>query len=185
MGAPLPGDHAPMIGGGGGGGGAGAGGPGAGGGAPRPAAGPPAPRPPDPVSPGPPIELALKAAQAVAAACKQYPYAMAVVDTDGVAKIVWTPDNAAGWHAYSAIRKAYTAVTFKQDTSQVIKQIATDPAIAAKFKADPNLQRQAGGLVLMSGGKVIGAIGVSGAEPGGHDEECGSAGRDKIKADLK
>ena len=158
---PLPGDHPPKV------------------------AGPPGDRTTDPAAPTPSIDLALKAAQAIAAACKQYPMSLAVVDSEGVAKLIYVPDGSAAWHGYSAVRKAYTAITFKSDTSKVVKQAATDPALMDQFKADHNLARRAGGLVLMAGGKVIGAIGVSGAEPGGHDEECGNIGRDKIKNDLK
>ena len=53
-----------------------------------------------------------------------------------------------------------------------------------KITADPNLQAFSGGLPLMVGDKLIGAIGVSGAEPGSHDEECGLAGLARIKDDL-
>jgi len=42
-----------------------------------------------------------------------------------------------------------------------------------------------GGLLLEAGGEIIGAIGVSGAEPGGHDDECGTIGRNGIKDRLK
>jgi uncharacterized protein GlcG (DUF336 family) len=35
------------------------------------------------------------------------------------------------------------------------------------------------------GSEIIGAIGVSGAEPGGHDDECAQIGVDKISARLK
>jgi uncharacterized protein GlcG (DUF336 family) len=35
------------------------------------------------------------------------------------------------------------------------------------------------------GNDIIGAIGISGAEPGGHDDECGQIGVDKIKGQLK
>jgi uncharacterized protein GlcG (DUF336 family) len=150
-----------------------------------PPPGPPPVRPPPNPAYGPSIELALKAAQAVAGACKQYPFGLAIVDSDGVAKLVYVPDGAEAWHGYSAIRKAYTAITFKSDTSKVLQRAHDDPSIAEKFKSDPNLQAQSGGVVLMAGNKVIGAIGVSGAEPGGHDEECGIVGRDKIKQDLK
>ena len=43
----------------------------------------------------------------------------------------------------------------------------------------------AGGLVLEAGGEVIGALGVSGAEPSAKDEECGLAGIARIKDRLK
>jgi uncharacterized protein GlcG (DUF336 family) len=168
----LPGDHPPM-------------GPGpATPGAPRPAT-PPGERPPPTPAAAPSMAVALKAAQAIADACKQYPLAVAVTDVDGVAKLIYVPDGSEAWHGYSAVRKAYTALTFKSDTSKVVKQANEDAALKEKFKADPNLRSQSGGLLLMVGDKIIGAIGVSGAEPGGHDEECGLVGREKIKNDLK
>jgi uncharacterized protein GlcG (DUF336 family) len=37
----------------------------------------------------------------------------------------------------------------------------------------------------MVGDEIIGAIGVSGAEPGRHDNECGLIGVEKIKNQLK
>jgi uncharacterized protein GlcG (DUF336 family) len=111
--------------------------------------------------------------------------ALAVVDSQGVAKLIYVPDGSAAWHGYGAVRKAYTAVTFKSDTSKILKMAKEDAATMEKFKSDPNLQAQSGGLVLMAGDKLIGAIGVSGAEPGGHDEECGLVGLAKIKNDLK
>jgi uncharacterized protein GlcG (DUF336 family) len=42
-----------------------------------------------------------------------------------------------------------------------------------------------GGILLKAGDEIIGAIGVSGAEPGGHDEECALKGLEKIKSQLK
>jgi uncharacterized protein GlcG (DUF336 family) len=131
------------------------------------------------------MAVALKAAQAIAEACKQYPMALAVVDSEGVAKLIYVPDGSATWHGYGAVRKAYTAIVFKSDTSKILKQAREDAAIMEKFKSDSNLQAQSGGLVLMVGDKLVGAIGVSGAEPGGHDEECGLVGLEKIKNDLK
>lgn len=133
----------------------------------------------------PSMATALKAAEAIADACKQYPLGIAVVDADGVAKLIYVPDRSEAWHGYSAVRKAYTAITFKADTSQIVKKAQDDADVAAKVKADPNLQAFSGGLLLKVGDKIIGAIGVSGAEPGGHDEECGLAGLAKIKDDLK
>lgn len=174
-GVPLPGDRGPM------GGGVGPPAAAAGGAqaAPRP------PRTPDVVAPTPSMALALKAAQAIAEACKQYPMALAVVDSEGVAKLVYVPDGSAAWHGYSAVRKAYTAVVFKMDSSKILQKAREDADTIEKFKSDPNLQAQSGGLVLMAGDKLLGAIGVSGAEPGGHDEECGRVGLEKIKAELK
>jgi uncharacterized protein GlcG (DUF336 family) len=145
---------------------------------------PQAPREPRVAAPAPPIALALKAALAIAEACKQYPLGIAVTDSEGVATLIYVPDGNQAWHGYSAVRKAYTAVTFATNTSQLVKKAQEDPAFTAQIKADPNLQAFSGGLVLKSGGKVVGAIGVSGAEPGGHDEECGLVGLNLIKDEL-
>jgi uncharacterized protein GlcG (DUF336 family) len=137
------------------------------------------------LAPALPIEIALKAARAVDDACKQYPLGVAVTDAEGVAKLIYVPNRSESWHGYSAVRKAYTAVTFKMDTSAVMKQALTDPAVGARVRADPNLMAFSGALVIRAGNRILGALGVSGAEPGGHDEECALAGLQKIKADLR
>ena len=135
----------------------------------------PSPRPP-PAAPSPPIELALQVARAIAQACKQYPLGVAVVNSEGAPILVYIPDGSEPSHTYTAIRKAYTAVKFKVPTSDLTIQAARDPHFAATIKADPNLIAFKGGIPLKSGNDIVGAIGVSGAEPGGHDEECGMIG---------
>ena len=136
-------------------------------------------------APSPSIEVALKAARAIVAACKQYPLGVAVVDSEGVAKLIYVPDQSLPWHGYSAVRKAYAALTYNMAGSQLVTKALADAALAEKITVDPNVQAAAGGLPLTVGGKLVGAIGVSGAEPGGHDEECAQKGLDAIKGDLK
>ena len=154
---------------------------------PTPAVPAPSP-PPPPAAPALPIELALQAAQAIAQACKQYPLGVAVVNSEGAPILVYIPDGSEAAHTYTAIRKAYTTVKFKVPTSDLTIRAAQDPHFAATIKADPNLIAFKGGIPLKSGNGIIGAIGaigVSGAEPGGHDEECGMIGIAKIKDQLK
>jgi uncharacterized protein GlcG (DUF336 family) len=131
------------------------------------------------------MDLAMKAAMAIDEGCKQYGLALAVVNSEGVATLIYVPDRSAAWHGYSAVRKAYTAMVFKEPTSQLVTDVQHDTAAADKVRADPNLQAQSGGVPLKVGNDVIGAIGVSGAEPGGHDEECALIGLNKIKAEMK
>jgi len=153
---------------------------------PRPAAAVPAPRPPPPpAAPAPAIDLALQAVQAIAQACKQYPLGVAVVNSLGAPILVYIPDGSEAAHTYTAIRKAYTTVKFKVPTSDLTIRAAQDPQFATMIKADPNLIAFKGGIPLNVGGDIIGAIGVSGAEPGGHDEECGMIGVAKIRDQLK
>jgi uncharacterized protein GlcG (DUF336 family) len=152
----------------------------------QPTAAVPAPSPPPPpAAPALPIELALQAARAIAQACKQYPLGVAVVNSEGAPILVYIPDGSEAAHTYTAIRKAYTTVKFKVPTSDLTIRAAQDPHFAATIKADPNLIAFKGGIPLQAGNDIIGAIGVSGAEPGGHDEECGMIGIAKIKDQLK
>lgn len=151
--------------------------------APPPQGGPMAP--PKAAARAPAIALAVEAAEAIAAGCKQYPLGVAVVDATGEPILVYLPDGSAPDHGYTAIRKAYTAVSMKTSTTALVVKAQSDPAFAAKIKADPNLMAFHGGLLLKVGDEIIGAIGVSGAEPGGHDDECGTIGLNKIKDRLR
>jgi uncharacterized protein GlcG (DUF336 family) len=150
---------------------------------------PPGPLPPRPaqrpVPRGPSIDLALEAAKAIVEACKGYHVGVSVIDSAGTPKLYYIPDGTDGAHAYTGFRKAYTALTFKMPTSQVGPLTKTDPGVAAKIRADTNLLSFAGGMLLTAGDQVIGAIGVSGAEPSAKDEECGLAGINRIKDRLK
>ena len=124
----------------------------------------------------PSMAMALHIAQTIAEQCKQYPLGVAVVNAEGAPILVYIPDGSEPFHAYTAIRKAYTAITYKVPTSELIQKAQQDPAFAAHVKADPNLIAFKGGVPLKEGAEVIGAIGVSGAEPGSHDEECALKG---------
>ena len=150
---------------------------------------PPGPMPPPPpqapVPKGPPMDLALEAAKAIVQACKGFHVGVSVIDSAGTPKLYYIPDGTDGSHAYTGFRKAYTALSFKMPTSQVTALAKSDAAAIAKIKADPNLLSWAGGVPLTVGDQIVGAIGVSGAEPSSTDEECALVGIDKIKARLK
>jgi uncharacterized protein GlcG (DUF336 family) len=148
--------------------------------------GPLPPRPPQRAIPrGPSIDLALEAAKAIVKACNGYHIGVSVIDSAGTPKLYYIPDGTDGSHAYTGFRKAYTALMFKMPTSQVGPLTKTDPSVAAKIKSDSNFLTFAGGMLLTVGDEVVGAIGVSGAEPSAKDEECGLVGIDKIKSRLK
>jgi len=133
----------------------------------------------------PGIDVAVEAARAIVDSCKQFHLGVAVVNAEGAPILIYIPDGSNTSHAFMALRKAYTAVTFKVPSSQLVAKAQQDADFAAKIHANTNLLAYSGGLVLMSGNDVIGGIGVSGAEPGHHDEECGLAGLEKIKDRLK
>jgi uncharacterized protein GlcG (DUF336 family) len=131
------------------------------------------------------VELALQAAQEAVAACAGSHVGVAIIDSAGTPKLYYVPDGTAGFHAYTGFRKAYTALTFKMPTSEVGALSKTDAAVAAKITADTNFLSFAGGLPIKVGDEIVGAIGVSGAEPSAIDEKCAIAGLEKIKTLLK
>jgi uncharacterized protein GlcG (DUF336 family) len=94
-------------------------------------------------------------------------------------------DGATKGAVESSTKKAVTANAMKTATSEIQEKMKTDQALAAKVAADTNLFARAGGLPLLVGADVIGAVGVGGAPGGEKDEVCTAAGIDKIKARLK
>ncbi len=153
---------------------------------PHPTPGPGSRPPPeeDTDASGPPLSLALEAAQAALSACQAdgYKVGVSVVDSAGQPRAALVSDGARGGHAYTAVRKGVTAVAFKEPTSEVSAKLQTDPSIAKTLK--PGMMPWAGAIPLVAGGKVIGAIGVSGATSV-QDEKCAQAGASRIQSRLK
>ena len=149
----------------------------------------PARRPPWPNKPQPAralaIDVAYQLARQVVDQCKGYHVGVSIIDVDATPKLYYIPDGTAGFHAYTAFRKAYTALKYKQPTSAVGALSKTDPTVAATITADTNLLSFPGGLPILAGNDIIGAIGVSGAEPSAIDEKCAKAALTAVGALLK
>src|ERR1700736_5914639 len=81
-------------------------------------------------------DLANQAAAAVVAKCASQGYTVtgALVDADGVQQAVLRGDRASASTLNSAYSKAYTAVTFKTDTTAVVERSKTVPLLANLFK---------------------------------------------------
>ena len=127
--------------------------------------------------------------QAVAAAvakCASQGYAetAVLVDADGVEQAALRGDRAGAHTLDSAFSKAFTAASFKTDTTALVERSKTVPVLANLFKL-PHLLLLGGGIVVKAGDEVVGAIGASGAPGGNLDDACARAGLDKIKEQLK
>jgi uncharacterized protein GlcG (DUF336 family) len=148
---------------------------------------------PQPTARGPEMALALEGAQAAVAACAMngVKAAVSVVNSGGVLRLLLTADGTTDDQIEISRKKAATAVALKAATSEIADKMEKDAAYKARIEADKALFARPGGLPLMAGNDLIGAIGVSGASrlngvPGGvRDEACAKAGVDKIKARLK
>jgi uncharacterized protein GlcG (DUF336 family) len=130
-------------------------------------------------------EIALELAQAALANCQQrgYQVAIAVVDRFGVIQVVLR-DRYAGPHTpATASGKAWTAATFRSSTSNLLT-ISQPGMMQAGIRNLPGAVIIGGGLVVESGGSLVGAIGVSGAPGGDADEACAKAGIEAIQSKL-
>jgi uncharacterized protein GlcG (DUF336 family) len=136
---------------------------------------------------GPEQTLALEAAQAAINACAMsgYKVGVSVVDSAGVLKVLLAADGANRGAIESSTRKAFTANAMKVATAELQEQVKSDATLAAKVEADPHLFARAGGVPLMVGSDVIGAIGVGGAPGGDKDQACTQAGVERIAPRLK
>jgi uncharacterized protein GlcG (DUF336 family) len=125
------------------------------------------------------VDAGLTAARAAMKACndQNYRVSVAVVDADGVLKVQLRGDGVGPHSLDSSRQKAYTAATFT--SSDVEKGFRDRPE--RDLQRLPSVLLVAGGVPVVAGEEVVGAIGVSGAPGGDRDEACAKAGVDAIK----
>jgi|SRR5579864_2412282 len=133
-----------------------------------------------------PAALANEAVAEAVAHCAGQGYAVSavLVDADGVREAVLRGDHAGVHTLDSALGKAYTASSFKDDSGAVAERLMANPG-AAQLQHVPGLLLVQGGVAIKVGDETVGAIGVAGAPGGNLDEACARAGLDKIKDRLK
>jgi uncharacterized protein GlcG (DUF336 family) len=131
-------------------------------------------------------EAALTAAQAALKTCQGagFNVAVAVADRGGITQVM-IRDRFAGAHTpQTAMGKAWTAASFRTNTSELVGQ--TQPGSATYGIRDlPGVVMLGGGMIIESHGKLVGAIGVSGAPTGAEDDRCAKAGIAAIHESLE
>lgn len=131
-------------------------------------------------------ETALKAAQAGLKKCREggYQVAIAVVDRTGQTQVVLR-DRFAGMHTpEAAVNKAWTAVSFKSNTSQFAENTQSGKE-SSGIRSIPRVLAIGGGMMIEAGGALYGGIGVSGAPNGAADDACAKAGIAAIAEELE
>jgi len=136
------------------------------------------------------VELASKAAWASLSDCRKrgYSVAVAVVDRGGNLQ-AYLRDRFAGPHTTdTAVRKAWTANSFRQDTGE-LADLLQRKIIPNQVQHNPGALLVGGGNLIQAGGNVVGAIGVSGAPPGKTEKDsidgaCARAGIAAIQEEL-
>jgi uncharacterized protein GlcG (DUF336 family) len=133
-----------------------------------------------------PAALAVEAASEAVGACAREGYreTAQVVDADGVVIATVRGDGAGAHSLDSALDKAYTAASFKNDTLALSERTKGEDSIAPLAKL-PHVMFFGGGVPIKLGDEVIGAIGAAGAPGVKLDDGCARAGLDKIKDRLQ
>ena len=128
------------------------------------------------------LEISLDLANAALADCRQrgFQVAVAVVDRFGVTQVVLR-DRFAGPHTpATATGKAWTAVSFRTNTTDLVP--FTQPGMpSAGIRNLPGAVIIGGGIMVQTGGSLVGAVGVSGSPGGDADDACAKAGISAIQ----
>ncbi|MDH4276048.1 MAG: heme-binding protein [Gammaproteobacteria bacterium] len=133
------------------------------------------------------VDVAAQLAKDALQDCRKrgYSVAVAVVDRGGNIQALLR-DQFAGPHtAETAIRKAWTANSFRQSTSDLAGMLQ-EGRIPAQVQHNPGVLLVGGGLKIEAAGQLIGGIGISGAPPGLSEREsidglCAQAGLNAIR----
>lgn len=103
-----------------------------------------------------------------------------VVDRNGIIQAQLRNTMAPPVSLGISFKKSYTAVMFNGRGSQLVIN-----AKSALQSLNEHLAFMAGSIPIKAGGKLYGAIGVSGAPSGKTDEACALAGFNAIAEDLE
>ncbi len=135
---------------------------------------------------GIPMALAVEAASETVSACAKQGFheTAVVVDADGTVIVTLRGDGTGAHTLDSAHDKAYTAVSFKNDTLALAERAKGEDSIAPLAKL-PHVMFFGGGVVIKVGNETVGAIGAAGAPGAKLDDGCARAGLDKIRDRLE
>ena len=140
------------------------------------------------------LDMAMTMAQGSLEKCRSLNYKCAVTVLDATGRtIIAFQDDGANLHRFDvAHKKAYTALVYRRPSKEVVEGWSkkTGESIPLQEGTMPNPPIEGtidmgGGLPIMVGNEVIGAIAVSGAPGWPMDEACAKAGLDKVAAKLK
>lgn len=101
--------------------------------------------------------------------------AVSVVDSAGNIVIVMRGDNVGPHNTLAAQRKAYTALSTKSNTYELMKKAQDNPEMA-NLTTINKLLLLGGGVPVIYKDQVIGAVGVAGMGGSGFDNKCAIKG---------
>jgi uncharacterized protein GlcG (DUF336 family) len=130
-------------------------------------------------------DVAFDLARAALNHCRKvgYQVSVAVVDRFGVSQVMLR-DRFAGAHTPStAMGKAWTAVSFRTNTGDLVT-VSAGNSPDAGIRNLPGAVMIGGGVRIEVGGEMVGGVGVSGGPGGAADETCAKAGIEAVRDKL-
>lgn len=131
-------------------------------------------------------DTAVAIAKGALASCRAggFQVAVAVVDRMGVPQAM-IRDRYAGPHTPdTAFRKAWTAISFREDTLALSANTGPDSPQAGARQIG-NALMLGGGVPVEVAGSIVGGVGISGAPTGADDHACALAGIEAVRAELE
>jgi uncharacterized protein GlcG (DUF336 family) len=110
-----------------------------------------------------------------------YKVTITVLNRHARTALVLSDDGASPHTVENSMRKAYTAFTTRAPSGEMSKR--PEPLLRGFLLLD-KLTVLEGGLPIMAGKELVGAIGVSGSPSGDKDAACAKVGIDKIAKKL-
>lgn len=128
------------------------------------------------------VDMANKVAMSTIQACREkgIPVSVTVVDRNGIVQAQLRDTIAPPVSLSISQKKAYTAVMFNVKGSQLGERAKSPLQTMGE-----GLAFMAGSTPIQAGGKLYGAVGVSGAPDGMDDEACAIKGTQAILEDLE
>ncbi len=106
-----------------------------------------------------------------------------VLDRAARTKVVLNDDGASPHTVEHSLRKAYTALTYRQPSGDYGKRATASPTGVGALHLE-KVTTAEGGLPIYADKELVGAIGVSGSPGGDKDAVCAQAGIDRIAKGL-
>ncbi len=109
---------------------------------------------------------------------------VAVLNASGVTLLLLKGDNVGPHNTEASRRKAYTALSTKIPSFELMQKAASDPT-AQNLNTLPELLLLGGGVPIWKDGELVGSIGVSGAGGGESDHNVAQKAAESIGFTIK
>ena len=109
---------------------------------------------------------------------------VAVLNASGVTLLLLKGDNVGPHNTEASRRKAYTALSTKTPSFELMQKAAADPS-AQNLNTLPELLLLGGGVPIWKDGELVGSIGVSGAGGGENDHNVARQAAESLGFTIK